>query len=831
MKTAKWSGAVIGGLFLLLVLCGALSATETTVNQDSREWFIIQAASFLEKRNALNAYETLQRKLGSDVVVRVEHLPPYYTLRVGLSESKGPIRELLADVKTLHPTAIILRVHVDPERIVSMTPSGATVLATASGNPKLDVAWGAGEADNDPASASVMQSVPETAITEAAVTEAAVSEAALTEAAITEAAVSEAAVPEAAVSEVAVSEVAVPKAAVSEAALTEATITEAAVPEAAVSEVAVPEVAVPEVAVPEAAVPEAALTEAAVQDAADSKASEDGPSGVPLLVEPAVASEKTQTQPPAPLPEPDVAATPEFSLASEAQIGAHPAKEDRTVDIAVPLPLEAFTGRQWLGVGQESKVNVAPEQHVALPEPEIPMAFEPVWEAASESGNQGLDQRFGFLKQAGIKKIAGFAGLGIGVALLLLTSMWFMRKGRGQRDKENSSAAQSARKCTLQLESCMDKPFSQEDMSEPPLSDAVEEGMAVVRVVSPPRFALPQGHATAVAPPESHAVAAEAFAVAEERQSPESMENGKLNVSQEKESVGTPIPLGPAPEHARHHSPYAYQSDMERRIADGEMDLPGLSPTGEAFMKRGAVEFEVMVKNILRRSADQELTSIYVTSCSAGEGKTRVSMALAHFLAREGYRVLLVDANTVAPLLHDVYNTSFSPGLLEALNGSGFEARDAIRPSRHENLHIMTLGSKPLTGALRSEGFPLNALIEALAEDFEFVILDGQSLSEPFALFVASTCDGTVVVTPWEKPKWHTIKKSAQEITLFGGTVIGLVQNKRPVYLPGFIFRKPWREQYVEVRVESGRTDAAMPPMAMGSPMPEVEDGHKALRQ
>jgi Mrp family chromosome partitioning ATPase len=779
MKTAKCAGAISGALFLALFLCGALSPAAVTARPDAREWFTIQAASFSEKRNALGAYEALQRRLGPEANVRVEHLPPYYTLRVGFSETREPILELLPQVKAVHPAAIILQAYIDPERIVSADDPAPEVLA-ATGDTMLDVKPAVGEAAGVTTPPS---NLPET----------------------TPAVVSE------------------------------------------------------------------ALSSVASKSRSTEKA-------FPTVQDEAV--DKVRAGAPAHRRQP--AATPrENRVPAAALVGVFPAKEDRIVDIFAAPSIVSPRGRQFSGVGQRGRIRVTAVRQAPLPEAVavepveqgVAIAAEsaPVPEALPESssdaalesgagsapGAQVLARSLEYLKSAGTEEVAGLAGLGAGIALLFLTPLWFVAKGRRSREQSRDKPAGPRAKKTSKKapnesrrkKSGKARPITLEDLLCRPSADEAEQtaaGDAATAAGTETSAPTPEP-ATDTGQYDTFVFENEGTRAGEVRQGEGSVESMPEKISKEDDRSSEPIPLGPAPEHERHRAPYVRQTDMERRIARGEVAMPVLAATGEAFMKRASAEFEVMVRNILNRSADQDLTSIYVTSCSSGEGKTRVSMALAHCLAGEGYRVLLVDANSVAPVLHDMYNTSFSPGLLEALNGGACEVRDLVRPSRHENLHIMTLGSKPLSShgnnggdggnGAGSQGFPLNILLGALAEDFEFVILDGQSLSEPFSMFVASTCDGTIVVAPWEKPKWHTIKKSAQEIVLFGGSVVGLVQNKRPVYLPGFIFRKSLQEQCVEVAVETSRMGGAMPSMGMSaplsppSPLSEVESEHKALHQ
>jgi len=252
-------------------------------------------------------------------------------------------------------------------------------------------------------------------------------------------------------------------------------------------------------------------------------------------------------------------------------------------------------------------------------------------------------------------------------------------------------------------------------------------------------------------------------------------------------------------------------------------ELPGLAPANEALLRKTAAEIQAVLDNLLQLTLRKGLKSIYMTSCAKGDGKTRMAVSLAHALAGQDFRVLLVDANTQNPALSGLYDMPKGPGLLELLDSRSARLAGLVRASRHRNLHLLPLGESG--GAAAPERLPLNELVPELCREFDCVILDGQPLSDPFAKLVAAACDGVALVTPWDTEKWHLLRKAVQDITLFGGAVLGVIQNKRRSSMPLFVYRRIMRDLEFgpgAPRAAGGRATIHQPP----EPRNRVDQDH-----
>jgi len=83
---------------------------------------------------------------------------------------------------------------------------------------------------------------------------------------------------------------------------------------------------------------------------------------------------------------------------------------------------------------------------------------------------------------------------------------------------------------------------------------------------------------------------------------------------------------------------------------------------------RYAESFRTLRTNLYFSMMEKKLSSLLVTSASAGEGKTNTVINLGHTIARTGKRVLMIDADLRRPGLSHVFQLKKSTGLSNLLN-------------------------------------------------------------------------------------------------------------------------------------------------------------------
>ncbi len=224
------------------------------------------------------------------------------------------------------------------------------------------------------------------------------------------------------------------------------------------------------------------------------------------------------------------------------------------------------------------------------------------------------------------------------------------------------------------------------------------------------------------------------------------------------------------------------------KLRKGKMStLPKLSKTIEKNLEQSFRELSMVEGNLL--STSKEAKTIYVTSCRESEGKSITALAMAYALADNGKtRVLLIDGNASSPKLHDFFNVDRGPGLLEVLH-AGLSTNTAIKKTAYNNLAIMLYGSPSLDGELYIEKEMIEPKLYDLEQQFDYVIVDGESLSgSSRATLIAEQFDGVVVTVQCGKTKWEVVQLALSRLERIKAKVLGVVLNRRQYYIPKLFY-------------------------------------------
>jgi capsular exopolysaccharide synthesis family protein len=204
-----------------------------------------------------------------------------------------------------------------------------------------------------------------------------------------------------------------------------------------------------------------------------------------------------------------------------------------------------------------------------------------------------------------------------------------------------------------------------------------------------------------------------------------------------------------------------------------------------------AAELTSLNGNLLNAAKGRETRSLLITSAHPGEGKTTAAISFAATLANHNRSlVALLDANFYAPRLHDLFHIDSTPGLSDILT-DGYAAKNALHQTNYDNLHVLPAGSALPRSIGQHEVVMLQKVINALLQDFSFVIVDGcHFLDYSDVALYASVFDGIVVVIECEKTKWEVVRQVKDSLDNIGGRVLGTVLSKRRYYIPRNLYGK-----------------------------------------
>jgi capsular exopolysaccharide synthesis family protein len=179
---------------------------------------------------------------------------------------------------------------------------------------------------------------------------------------------------------------------------------------------------------------------------------------------------------------------------------------------------------------------------------------------------------------------------------------------------------------------------------------------------------------------------------------------------------------------------------------------------------------------------------IVVTSANPGEGKTTVASNLAIALAETGQRVLLMDADTRKPRLHDVFQLGNERGLttmLAAKNGAGSEG--AVQETRVPNLFVLPSGPGVAgpTNLLYSKRFP--EYLRRFQEEFDMVLIDTPPMLQiPDARVLGKLAGSVILVVRAGKTTRDAALAARSRLRDDGIAVMGTIMNDwNPKHSPG----------------------------------------------
>ncbi len=193
--------------------------------------------------------------------------------------------------------------------------------------------------------------------------------------------------------------------------------------------------------------------------------------------------------------------------------------------------------------------------------------------------------------------------------------------------------------------------------------------------------------------------------------------------------------------------------------------------------RRGGEEFRSLRSQLYQSRDTQPLRRLLITSPLPQEGKTYVSVNLAHSIVRQRERkALLIDADLRWSRLHTLLGTQLSPGLTEYLRGEADEV-SVLQRGPLENLFFISGGKSAANAAELIANGRLKTLLDRLTPLFDWIILDSPpAVAMSDASLLAELCDGVLLVVASGKTPFDMAQKARQ--LLKKGRLLGVVLNK-----------------------------------------------------
>jgi len=166
-----------------------------------------------------------------------------------------------------------------------------------------------------------------------------------------------------------------------------------------------------------------------------------------------------------------------------------------------------------------------------------------------------------------------------------------------------------------------------------------------------------------------------------------------------------------------------------------------------------------------------------ITSASAGEGKTSLSLALGMSFAVAGQRTLLVDADLIGRGLTVQLDMDKRPGISEAVS-SHHNIDSVMHKTSQEKLWAIPAGADHAFNPERLSDAHIEVAIASLRDRFDTIIVDtGPILGSLEADIICAMADRVVVaISRGQAPK--LVKASLSRLRHLGAQSVGLVFNR-----------------------------------------------------
>ena len=182
--------------------------------------------------------------------------------------------------------------------------------------------------------------------------------------------------------------------------------------------------------------------------------------------------------------------------------------------------------------------------------------------------------------------------------------------------------------------------------------------------------------------------------------------------------------------------------------------------------------------NIKLEGLDHPINQILVTSSIPTEGKSTIAVNLAFTMARNGRKVLLIDADYPRASLRKILDVENDRGLTEVLTGE-ISLEDAVHDVGIKGCHLLTSGQRPANPLTLLDSARMEDFIRSASSKYDMLIFDTPPvLHHNATLALASKTDRVLFIISANQGSRKIIGKALEMLKAAKVKLLGAALNR-----------------------------------------------------
>ncbi|WEV70715.1 CpsD/CapB family tyrosine-protein kinase [Lactobacillus sp. ESL0785] len=189
-------------------------------------------------------------------------------------------------------------------------------------------------------------------------------------------------------------------------------------------------------------------------------------------------------------------------------------------------------------------------------------------------------------------------------------------------------------------------------------------------------------------------------------------------------------------------------------------------------------QFRTILTNINFSAVNHELKTILITSSQANEGKSTISANLAVSWAKQGRKVLLIDADLRQATIQSIFGLRNSRKGLSTILASDKSFDLVVQQSLVNNLSIIASGPIPPNPAALLGSRRMEELLAYFRNYYDLLVLDVPPvLPVTDTRVISPKVDGVVLVVRQGQAQKAAVKQSVELLQTAKANLLGYVLN------------------------------------------------------